>query len=42
LDGQEDRLAALKKENADLQTKRATLQAELNVIVQEIAMDATL
>ena len=41
LDGQEDRLAALKKENADLQTKRAALQAELNVIVQEIEMDAT-
>lgn len=42
LDGQEDQLAALKKENADLQTKRATLQAELNVIVQEIAMDEIL
>ena len=42
LDGQEDQLAALKKENADLQTKRATLQAALNVIVQEIAMDEIL
>ena len=42
LDGQEDRLAALKKENVDLQGKRATLQAQLNVMVQEIAADETL
>jgi hypothetical protein len=42
LDGQEDRLAALKKENADLQTKRAALQAQLNGMVLEIAMDETL
>jgi hypothetical protein len=42
LDGQEDRLAALKKENADLQTKRATLQTELDVMVQEIAANETL
>jgi hypothetical protein len=42
LDGQEDRLAALKKENVDLQGKRATLQAQLNGMVLEIAMDETL
>ena len=42
LDGQEDRLAVLKKESSDLQTKRAALQAQLNGMVLEIAMDETL
>jgi len=42
LDGQEDRLAALKKENADLQAKQARLQAELDGMVQEIAANETL
>jgi hypothetical protein len=42
LDGQEDRLAELKKENADLQVKRTKLQAELDRMVQEIAANETL
>lgn len=42
LDGQEDRLAALKKENVDLRGKRATLQAQLNGMVLEIVADETL
>ncbi len=42
LDEQEDRLAALKKENADLQGKRTKLQAELDAMVQEIAANETL
>ena len=42
LDGQEDRLAALKKENADLLGKRMKLQGELEGMVQEIAANETL
>ncbi len=42
LDGQEDRLAALKKENADLQAKRTKLQAELDGMVEQIAANETL
>ena len=42
LDGQEDRLAALKKESSDLLAKRTKLQTELDVMVQEIAANETL
>lgn len=42
LDGQEDRLAALKKENADLLAKQVKLQTELDGMVQEIAANETL
>lgn len=42
LDAQEDRLASLQKEVGELRTKRAQLQAELDAIVQEIALDETL
>ncbi len=42
LDGQEDRQAELKKENADLQGKRVKLQAELEGMVQAIAANETL
>ena len=42
LDGQEDRLAALKKENADLRAKQVMLQTELEGMVQEIAANETL
>ena len=42
LDGQEDRLAALKKENADLIGKRLKLQGELDEMVEEVAANETL
>ncbi len=42
LDGQEDRLAELKKENAELQGKRMKLQGELEGMVQEMAANETL
>jgi hypothetical protein len=42
LDGQEDRLAELKKENADLQGKRVKLQVELEGMVQAISANETL
>jgi hypothetical protein len=41
LDGQEDRLAELKKEIADLQGKRTKLQGELEGMVQEISANET-
>ena len=42
LDGQEDRLATLKKENADLQGKHTKLQVELEGTVQMIAANERL
>ncbi len=42
LDEQEDRLAALKKENADLMAKRLKLQGELDGLVEQIAANETL
>jgi len=42
LDGQEDRLAELKKENVDLQGKRVKLQVELEGMVQAISANETL
>jgi hypothetical protein len=42
LDAQEDRLAELKKENADLQVKRTKLQADLDAMVQQIVVNETL
>jgi hypothetical protein len=42
LDAQEDRLAQIQKEAADLKAKRAALQAELDTMVQEISLDESL
>jgi len=42
LDGQEDRLAALKQENVGLQAKKVKLQSELDGMVQEFAVNETL
>ena len=42
LDGQEDRLAELKKQNADSQAKRTKLQGELDGMVMEISANETL
>ena len=42
LDGQEDRLSALQREAADLNAKRAELQAELDAMVQSIVADEAL
>lgn len=42
LDGQEDRLAVLQKEIKEQKTKRAMLQGELDVMVQQMAVDETL
>lgn len=42
LDGQEDRLAALQKEVADLKAKRNQLQTELDAMVMKLTIDETL
>jgi len=42
LDGQEDYLAALQKQSADVKTKRAKLQTELDSIIMEITLDEPL
>ena len=39
---QETRLDALKKESADLQSKQDEAQAELNKMIEELSLDATL
>jgi predicted nucleic acid-binding Zn-ribbon protein len=42
LDGQEDRLAALRKEVVDLKAKRNQLQSELDSMVMKLTIDETL
>ena len=42
LDGEEDRLAALQKEMADLKAKRNQLQSELDAVVMKLTIDETL
>ena len=42
LDGQEDRLAALRKETADRKAKRNQLQSELDAMVMKLTIDETL
>ncbi len=42
LNEQEDRLAAIRKETADLEAKRAEAQAELNRMIEALQFDATI
>lgn len=42
LDSQEDRISTLRSEMSGLKDKRAKLQAELDTLVQEIALDETI
>ena len=42
LDGQEDRLAALRKETADRKAKRNQLQSELDAMVMNLTIDETM
>ncbi len=42
LDEQENRLEALRKEQADLEQKRREAQAELNKMIEELSLDSTL
>lgn len=42
LDSQEDRLAALQKQTADLKAKRAQLQSEMDDLVAKITFDERL
>ncbi|MFZ0431609.1 MAG: hypothetical protein WAL86_02850, partial [Candidatus Acidiferrales bacterium] len=42
LNDQETRLDALQKESADLQSKRDAAQSQLDQMIQDLSMDATL